>query len=321
MEKKRLDTGKAALESSFSAGNAALKAAYEDPVATKIRSDARAAALQKHNEDNAGNKKAPKFPDPPSYHARRHMSLYTNANICDGRVSHTHYVSADSAAKGPFGQLYPVIDYGGNIDPKSRAATHCQSVLAHLKQEKPKKAHWDVVAVTVDVDATEAHGQSSLQALLALNLDFMRPKFVLARVPIDLGWELGAPEGGKTAPFIGTGRTVPVDRYNMGDIPKANYNDYPVYGGSVGQVLTEGHLPMPPGMHTGVRESNDAGVGTSVHQALRFLTKAGYMAYSDDSGRCAHGAGSAAGDGNKAGTHKYACVWGTLLNTLEVDGL
>jgi len=325
-EKKRLDAGKSALEKAFAAGQAALKAAFEDPAAVKKRAEAREVQLQKHNEENAGNKKAPKFPDPPSYHARRQMSMFTDANICDGRISHTHYVSNDSMLKGPFGRLYPVIDYGGNIDPKSRAATHCQSVLAHIKQEKPRgRAHWDVVAITVDVDLTEAHGQSSLQALLALNLDFMRPKFILARVAIDSGWELGAPEGGKMAPFIGTGRTVPVDRYNVGESPKSNYNDYPVYGGNVGTVLTEGHLPMPPGVRTGVSESNDAGVGTSVHQALRFLTKHGYMAYSDDTGRCKHGAGSAAGTATGAGdsqdTHRYACVWGTAMNTLEVEGL
>jgi len=321
-EKKRLDSGRALLEKAFAAGQAALKAAYDDPNAAKRRAEVRAKQLQKHHEENAGNKKAPKFPDPPSYYARRQMSMITDANICDGRIPHSHYVSSDSAQKGPFGRLYPVIDYGGNIDPNSRAAAYCQSVLAHIKQEKPRgKAHWDVVAVTVDVDLTEAHGQSSLQALLALNLDFMRPKFILARVPIDAGWELGAPEGGKTVPFVGTGRTVPVDRYNVGGSPKANYNDYPVFGGDVGTVLTEGHLPIPPGVHTGVSEANDAGVGTSVHQALRFLTRHGYMAYSDESGRCERGAGTAAGDAGKDTPHRYACVWGSLLNTLEVDGL
>ncbi len=320
-EKKRLDQSRVSLEKSFKAGQAALKAAYENPSAVQERERKREIRQQKHNEEHAGNKKAPKLPPLPSYYERRHMVMTTDANICDGRVSHTHYVDKVNGQKLPFG-FYPVIDHAGNIDPTSRTAMACQSVLAHLKQEKPKgKAHWDVVAITVDIDLTELQGQSSLQALLALNLDFMRPKFILARIPVDVGWELGAPEGGKKEAFVGTGRTVPVDRYNVGKIPKSNYNDYSVYGGDVGSDAISGHTPLAAGILTGVSEANDAGVGTSVHQALRFLTKHGYMAYSDESGQCAHGAGSTDGQQPSKEKVRYVCVWGTLLNTLEIDGL
>ena len=82
-----------------------------------------------------------------------------------------------------------------------------------------------------------------------------------------------------------------------------------------------------PGLHTGVSDSNDDGVGTSVHQALRFLSRNGYIAYTDlnEEGtagmRCETGAGSKAGIRTDGDTQKYACVWGTLMNIMELDGL
>ena len=112
-------------------------------------------------------------------------------NICDGTdpldPDTGHVTTGNTKEEGKY--KYPLVDRGGNIDdatsPDAGRLLPCLSVLASIKQEKakPKKAHWDVMAIAVDVLPTPGRElASTLGALKSLQLEFMRPKFIVARI-------------------------------------------------------------------------------------------------------------------------------------------
>jgi lipopolysaccharide biosynthesis glycosyltransferase len=106
------------------------------------------------------------------------FKVVTGKAVCDGTDP------LDEATGGVLqrGGGLPLVNKGGNLEP---TGAPCLSVLASIKGEegKPKKAHWDVMAISVDVLPSETRlHSSSLGALLSLQLEFMRPKLILARL-------------------------------------------------------------------------------------------------------------------------------------------
>jgi lipopolysaccharide biosynthesis glycosyltransferase len=120
--------------------------------------------------------------------------LVVNDKICDGTDAldfKTGQVIARRGRGSEGEEGYTLIDTGGNIDdPDSLVSTTglkspCLSILTSIKQEKtkPKKAHWDVVAIAIDVLPSPGRElASSLGTLRSLQLEFMRPKFILVRL-------------------------------------------------------------------------------------------------------------------------------------------
>lgn len=81
--------------------------------------------------------------------------------------------------------MFQHVDKGGNIDPSTSLASPCFSALTSIKLEKtkPRKAHWDVMAVGIDVLPSFGRERaSSLGALKSLELEFLRPKFIIVRL-------------------------------------------------------------------------------------------------------------------------------------------
>lgn len=116
---------------------------------------------------------------------KREFLFHSEGRICDGtdqldsngRVA--PIMSSSAAVSSSI--LYAYVDKGGNIDPASPLRLPCLSVLASIKEER--KAHWDVMAVTIDVlPSLDRPLASSVGALISLPLEFIRPKLVLVRV-------------------------------------------------------------------------------------------------------------------------------------------
>ena len=118
--------------------------------------------------------------------------LVVHDKICDGTdeidANTGQVVHHPSTTTGG----YPVVDRGGNLNdyaesPAVGRLLPCLSILASIKMEgknvKTKKAHWDVAAIAIDVLPSPGRERaSSLGALLSLELEFMRPKFIIARL-------------------------------------------------------------------------------------------------------------------------------------------
>ena len=267
---------------------------------------------------------------PHATNGKRLQKVVTDAAVCDGRTPHGPLpIGASENGKG-----YPVIDLGGNVDPASAVRSLCQTVLVALKGEKPAKAHWDVAAITIDISSSSTGGSggekegetgvsSSLQALLALNLDFMRPKFIVARILQESEEEVyqarkdhvylneGEGEGGLSAPVYPRNVTTFWDLVYLQHAPgdgrstKKHIYDSSSLGVDTGDKGDKGKSSA-----NSDNSENDWGRGDSVHQALRFLTRHGFIAHS--SAGCAL-------PGAKEG-QAWVCVWGTLINTIEIAG-
>jgi len=125
---------------------------------------------------------------------------------------------------------------------------HCTSALEEIKNNGNK--HWDVIGITIDYQPTSNFPKmSSLGVLKYLDLNFLRPKFVLIRV------------GEPLEPWL----------------PKAQEID----------------------KWKGKKKT----IWDDAREAMKILSRNGYMAYIDQEGYCNTG----------------VCVWGIRFNTLELD--
>ena len=199
----------------------------------------------------------------------------------------------------------------------------CKDVLVHIKEARNQ--HWDVMAISINYDVQGAvgdpkgaMGSSSLGALLALNLRFMRPKFVMVMI-------------GHSSPLPTSVTPSPT---SVSDNKGANGSE-PTYLSAYGIQERESKyekLRGAMGANKGaVGDSTeqsswhwkDAGVGSRVDQAKRFLSRHGYTVHDDATESTIHSSnGSASGseDGGveRCSDEQYTCVWGTLINAVEM---
>lgn len=313
-----------------------------------------------------------KMPPMAKFPAKRNIVTFEESSLCDGSEDVDMIVAEKDAnmAKKDF----QVVDYAGNIDPKSALRRPCETVLTRLKRNK--HAHWDVGGVVIDYDVpgkydkdeslsvssvvtqeplqqpkeegataekpeigtaasaiaavrgalskligdraatptatftpaaatgaysggTSKRAASSLGALLALDLTFIRPKFIVCRIH----------RGVKPFTAKAMSNDIGSNSNNSTRAPgtpeyRADTNGY-VTAHKIRRDVRrydEAANAVKGGLYTG----DDAYQGSAVHQAQRFLTRHGYVAHFEDGG-------AACGEG-------YVCVWGTLVSHLELYG-
>ena len=319
--------------------------------------------------------------------ANRKVQIHDEGSaICDGSVDYEEIVSVHDPKlrNGHNGDTFPVVDYAGNIDPKSPLRRGCATVLTQLKHSK--HAHWDVGGIIIDYDVpgeynkaedgipsvpilpvvqppqiqlgkdeeekkevetpelgtaasaiaavrgalsrligtatttttattgtaaikgTNRRSASSLGVLLALDLTFLRPKFIVCRLHKSV------------LPFIEdkASTTTTANASNSSSSSSSSSGSQLRHRPDTNGYTTahkirdevrrydDAALSSTPGDTNGLYTGDDAYRGSSAHQAQRFLTRHGYVTHFADGG-------DVCGEG-------YVCVWGTLVSHLELYG-
>jgi hypothetical protein len=293
--KARASGTKGALESLWAAAQAQLKADFDDPAAVEKRQKVRDELVGRINarqSEGGGHHKHKKEKLPPEvkFAASRGVVVYEGVPVCDGSRPHDLYVNLSDPPPGvniKTQAIHAVVDYAGNIDPKSTMRLMCKSVLAHLKEQK--HAHWDVAGVVIDYDDKgKGPGEgSSLGALTALNLHFMRPKFVFCRISA-------------SAPLPAHGKPQPA-RDDASASMRPDTNGYKTAYRVRSDVRKYDDAVREGTLYRG----DDMDQGSAEQRALRFLARNGYVVHSEVGGGCGEG---------------FVCVWGLMVTQLELYG-
>lgn len=301
--KSRASKSKGALASIWPGAQAQLKADFDSPAAVEKRKKARDELVDRinarHSADGGGHHKHKKEKLPPEakFASNRGMMVYDGVPVCDGSHPHDLYVNLSNPPSGvdiKTPAVHAVVDYAGNIDPKSKMRLMCKTVLAHLKEQK--HAHWDVAGVVVDYDdggkdkeQQEQGRGSSLGALTALNLHFMRPKFVFCRIDT-------------TAPIPAHSKPQPSRSNANSSAPvRPDTNGYT----TAYKIRNDVRKYDQGGRDGAVYQEDDMDQGSAERRALRFLARNGYVAHSEVGGGCGEG---------------FVCVWGLMVTQLELYG-
>ena len=124
------------------------------------------------------------MPPVAKFPARREVIEYEEGSICDGSVDADVILSKKQTNARQ--EWFQMVDYAGNIDPKSPFFRPCETILARLKRNK--RAHWDVGGIIIDYDTARDYDKKEDLAVPSVAA-FPSPKTEIGKKAEDL--ELG----------------------------------------------------------------------------------------------------------------------------------